>query len=269
MSVTEGTDEFEQTNSSASKRSRGRTSRVWNDFEILPVYEDGHRKVKCRKCTNILTADKENETSNLHRHARRCHQENDSGRYPPPLDQDMYREKIAMAIIKHNYSFSFAKHEINREIHILLNPDVKPISKNTAKSNVLKINKRKKKSQMCFRVNPESSLPCSGEFFRVRCGAHILNLIVQEGLKIIEQVVHNIRESVKYVRGNDKLRFAKCLQKLPNLTSKKVRQDVPTRWNLTYLMIETALTFWDAFHNLSIVDRSFRTCPSDDEWDKA
>ena len=76
-----------------------------------------------------------------------------------------------------------------------------------------------------------SSLPCSGEFFRVRCGAHILNLIVQEGLKIIEQAVHNIRESVKYVRGNDmrKLRFTKCLQKLPNLTSKKVRQDVPTR----------------------------------------
>ena len=76
-----------------------------------------------------------------------------------------------------------------------------------------------------------SSLPCNGEFFRVRCGAHILNLIVQEGLKIIEQAVHNIRESVKYVRGNDmrKLRFTKCLQKLPNLTSKKVRQDVPTR----------------------------------------
>ena len=34
-------------------------------------------------------------------------------------------------------------------------------------------------------------------------------------------------------------------------------------------MIETALTFQDAFHNLSIVDGSFRTCSSDDEWDKA
>ena len=58
----------------------------------------------------------------------------------------MYREKIAMAIIKHNYSFLFTKHEINREIHILLNPDVKPISQNTAKSNVLKIYKRKKEN---------------------------------------------------------------------------------------------------------------------------
>ena len=34
MSVTEGMDEFEQTVSSGSKRSRSRTSEVWNDFEI-------------------------------------------------------------------------------------------------------------------------------------------------------------------------------------------------------------------------------------------
>ena len=56
-------DEFEQTVSSGSKRSRSRTSEVWNDFEILPLYEDDHRKVKCRKCTNILMVDKENGTN--------------------------------------------------------------------------------------------------------------------------------------------------------------------------------------------------------------
>ena len=67
---------------------------MWNDFEILPLYEDGHRKVKCRKFTNILTADKENGTSNLCRHAKKCHQENDSGPYRPSLDQDMHHEKI-------------------------------------------------------------------------------------------------------------------------------------------------------------------------------
>ena len=87
MSVTEGMDEVEQTVSSGSKRSRSRTSKVW----ILPLYEDGHWKVKCRKCTNILMADKENGTSNLRRHAKKCHQENDSVPYRPPLDQDMYR----------------------------------------------------------------------------------------------------------------------------------------------------------------------------------
>ena len=53
-------------------------------------------------------------------------------------------------------------------------------------------------------------LPYGGEFFHVRCGAHILNLIVQDGLKVINEVVYNLRESVKYVRSSDhrKLRFA-------------------------------------------------------------
>ena len=49
-----------------------------------------------------------------------------------------------MTIIKHNYSSSFAENDINREIHILLNPNVKPISRNTAELDVLKIYKREK-----------------------------------------------------------------------------------------------------------------------------
>ena len=65
-------DEFEQTDSSVSKRSRGRTFEVGNEFEILLLYEDGHRKFKRRKRTNILTTNKENGTSNLHRHAKKC-----------------------------------------------------------------------------------------------------------------------------------------------------------------------------------------------------
>ena len=80
--------------------------------------------------------------------------------------------------------------------------------------------------------------------------------IVQDGLKVIDEVVHNIRESVKYVKGLDskKLKFAGCLAMLPFLTSKKVRQDVPTRWNSTYLMIETCLKYRRAFVHLSSID---------------
>ena len=83
----------------------------------------------------------------------------------------------------------------------------------------------------------------------MRCGAHILKLIVQDGLKVINEAVYNLRESVIYVRGSDhrKLRFSQCLLELPFLTSKKVHQDIPTRWNSTYLMIETCLKYRDAF----------------------
>ncbi|KAI5429499.1 hypothetical protein KIW84_034185 [Lathyrus oleraceus] len=42
-----------------------------------------------------------------------------------------------------------------------------------------------------------------GEFFHVRCSAHVLNLIVQEGLKVIGDALEKIRESVKYVKGSE------------------------------------------------------------------
>ena len=63
-----------------------------------------------------------------------------------------------MEIIRHNYSFSFVEHEVNREIHNSLNLDVKSICRNTTKLDFLKIYKRERKSQMCFRVSPRKDL---------------------------------------------------------------------------------------------------------------
>ncbi|KAA8519979.1 hypothetical protein F0562_014235 [Nyssa sinensis] len=108
---------------------------------------------------------------------------------------------------------------------------------------------------------------CGGEFFHVRCGAHILNLIVQAGLKVIDEAVNKIRESVKYVRGSEgrKIKFAECIAQLSLSCSKKVCQDVPTRWNYTYLMIDGALMYRRVFDQLQLIDVHFKTCPSDDE----
>ncbi|KAH7835665.1 hypothetical protein Vadar_028554 [Vaccinium darrowii] len=76
-----------------------------------------------------------------------------------------------------------------------------------------------------------NSLVCDGQFFHIRCGAHVLNLIVQEGLKVIDEAIYNIRENVKYVRGSEgrKIKFAECIAQLPSSCSKKVRQDIVTR----------------------------------------
>ncbi|KAF7831561.1 zinc finger BED domain-containing protein RICESLEEPER 2-like [Senna tora] len=96
-----------------------------------------------------------------------------------------------------------------------------------------------------------------------------MNLIVQEGLKVIDHALHKIRESVKHVKGSQirKLRFATCLSQLSYLTSKKVHQDVPTRWNSTYLMLDIALSFREAFAHLNRIDSNFKCFPSDTEWD--
>ncbi|KAF7133416.1 hypothetical protein RHSIM_Rhsim09G0092700 [Rhododendron simsii] len=115
-----------------------------------------------------------------------------------------------------------------------------------------------------------NSLSCDGQFFHIRCGAHVLNLIVQEGLKVIEEAIHSVRESVKYVRGSEarKIKFAQCLAQLPSSCSKKVRQDIVTRWNSTYSMLESALVRRLAYYRLQLVNTNFRTCPSEEEWER-
>ena len=42
------------------------------------------------------------------------------------------------------------------------------------------------------------TLISSGKFFHMRCTAHILNLVVRDGLKVIESESGKIRESVSY-----------------------------------------------------------------------
>ena len=52
------------------------------------------------------------------------------------------------------------------------------------------------------QLKNKKALVCNGEFFHLRCCAHILNLVVQDGLKEIDVVVQKIRESMKYVRSS-------------------------------------------------------------------
>ena len=50
------------------------------------------------------------------------------------------------------------------------------------------------------QLNLKGLLPCNGNFFHLRCYAHILNLVVQDELKEIDKSIEKIRDSVKYVK---------------------------------------------------------------------
>ncbi|KZV17238.1 hypothetical protein F511_20769, partial [Dorcoceras hygrometricum] len=119
------------------------------------------------------------------------------------------------------------------------------------------------------QLSLHNSLLCDGEFFHIRCSAHILNLIVQEGLKVATAALNKIRESVKYVKGSESRmkKFEECVVAVGGIdTSISLRLDVSTRWNSTYLMLESAIKYKKAFASLQLNDRNYKYCPSSEEW---
>nr|XP_011468655.1 PREDICTED: zinc finger BED domain-containing protein RICESLEEPER 3-like [Fragaria vesca subsp. vesca] len=66
------------------------------------------------------------------------------------------------------------------------------------------------------QLNFRGLLLLNGKFFHVRCCAHILNLIVQDGLKSIDQSVIKIIECLKYIKGSmaRKERFLGCIDQV-------------------------------------------------------
>ncbi|XP_043705394.1 zinc finger BED domain-containing protein RICESLEEPER 2-like [Telopea speciosissima] len=116
----------------------------------------------------------------------------------------------------------------------------------------------------------KKALMCDGDFFHNRCCAHILNLIVQDGLKVIDNCVQLVRSSVAYVKASQarKVKFLECCKQVGLPNKKGLHGDVTMRWNSTYHMLDSAIFYKSAFHELQLVDKNYRECPSNEEWSK-
>ncbi|XP_071934096.1 zinc finger BED domain-containing protein RICESLEEPER 2-like [Coffea arabica] len=124
---------------------------------------------------------------------------------------------------------------------------------------------RRVKEDFCLRKR----LSIGGKIFHVRCCAHILNLLVQDGLNQIVDVIDVVREGIKYLKNSESRlnEFAKIKKQL-QLPSRKLILDCPTRWNSTYLMLASALEFRDVFPRYGDIDPGFHYVPSEFEWMK-
>ncbi|KAL5811129.1 hypothetical protein ACOSQ3_027865 [Xanthoceras sorbifolium] len=100
-----------------------------------------------------------------------------------------------------------------------------------------------------------------GRFLHVRCCAHILNLIVNDGLRDMDHSVLSIRNAVKYVKSSPSRleKFKKCVAHEKIEDKGLVVLDVPTRWNSTYLMLFSAVKFRKAFERLEEEDGHYMT----------
>ena len=71
---------------------------------------------------------------------------------------------------------------------------------------------------------------------------------MQAGLSDIGDIIDSIRQGIKYIVASERqLKVFSEIAKGLDLGCKKLILDVPTRWNSTYLMLETAIKFRKVF----------------------
>ncbi|TVU02980.1 hypothetical protein EJB05_51526, partial [Eragrostis curvula] len=109
------------------------------------------------------------------------------------------------------------------------------------------------------------------DLFHVRCAAHVLNLIVKDGLQSVDGVLDNVRESVKYIRGSQsrKEKFEEIIAEKGISCKKRPSLDIPTRWNSTYLMLKSALPLSEAFLEFAKQDLNYKYSPSPEDWERS
>ncbi|XP_018436185.1 zinc finger BED domain-containing protein RICESLEEPER 2-like [Raphanus sativus] len=92
-----------------------------------------------------------------------------------------------------------------------------------------------RKFKSSFALLGNDAFVLHGDFMHLRCSAHIINLIVKEGLAAVDFNVSAIR---KLTRGSLPL-------------------DCKTRWNSMYLMLSRAIEFRVAFNKMEAEDRLY------------
>ncbi|XP_075665725.1 zinc finger BED domain-containing protein RICESLEEPER 2-like [Castanea sativa] len=103
------------------------------------------------------------------------------------------------------------------------------------------------------------------------CAAHILNLIVQDGLSLIGDGIERIHDSVIYWTGSPKRKqkFDENARQLHVQCTKELVLDYKTRWNLNYLMFFTALIYKDVFSCFAKHEAFYTCLPTDYDWEVA
>ncbi|KAJ1700978.1 hypothetical protein LUZ63_000757 [Rhynchospora breviuscula] len=247
---------------------------VWNHFTKGATKDDGSYDAVCKYCGIVYQMGNQRSTGSLrHHYHKACKKRPDKKKSHKlqqmlqfqtapeagqnkvgiwSFDQGICRRNLAIIVIVHEYPFNIVTHYYFRAFSLVLD---------NASSNDACIRQ--------FMDGPmRDALPVDGSVFHQRCGCHILNLVVQDGLSVLSDEIKKVRETMKYLRHSqarmEMFKLASAQARVPN---KKPAWDVQTRWNSTYLMLELALELRPAIERYATIDKHYTLKPDDLEWE--
>ncbi|KAG7547631.1 Zinc finger BED-type [Arabidopsis suecica] len=109
-----------------------------------------------------------------------------------------------------------------------------------------------------LRLRGLEALVQDGDLMHMRCCAHILNLIVGDGLKKAKTSIAATRIAVNYMRNNfQRLKSFVLRCETGKIARGSLPLDVVTRWSSTYLMLTSAIKLRPAFEKMSAEDKLY------------
>jgi hypothetical protein len=91
----------------------------------------------------------------------------------------------------------------------------------------------------------KSDMLFDGQHLRVRCCAHILNILVQDGLTIADATIEMIQDLIRHINSSSRrIQAFNEIAEREGLTKKAgLVLDIPNRWNSTHAMIIVAVKY--------------------------
>jgi len=105
-------------------------------------------------------------------------------------------------------------------------------------------------------------------FSHYRCAAHVLNLGVKEGLKLVDNAIIKVRKLVKIVRKSNKIcNTLKLLCELKKIKYLKPILDIEIRWNSTFYMLRRFEQLEPALVLLAADNQAIQSSyPNEEDW---
>lgn len=100
------------------------------------------------------------------------------------------------------------------------------------------------------------------------CFAHTLNLVVTQSIEandLLKPLFAKCRETVGFFKRSNEA--ARRLAQLSSSSCKKLKQEVPTRWNSTYFMLQSLLSLRDGVYSTLTLLKRDDLKFSDEDWE--